>query len=404
MFERQGCCTVGDVSDALGPTVGVDKVVRHLRELSAIELVDLIGGEDYSDRRALRYEPAAGVMQTLAGMRRRGSLAPAEVTSGTLPTEDAVVRALDHPIRKAILRYAAAHDATRGRPSYRNFMGSGVDRGLRSVDTARSALGHVMFQIEHADGSANAGGAVEKSKLWLTRYGSLRDFSEWADETAGLLWFPRPNPQGQLLPGVDRGHRLDEWPLTRPLAAEMSPRLFGLGLELWDQNGNRLGPIEDLDLYVNDDPTKTLTDVHGPQNGALRIVGVFNERANQSQRCVWEATIDTNGSVRAKVELEVRRGYGHTRELSELLEEWQPTVYFLDGTTTIGPIRYDSRHGRAQFELERLATHPWGNVDLTAETRRTASRRGNGQPSIHEVSRAGFRGDRVCRFPLLVRG
>src|SRR4051794_38538958 len=81
----------------------------------------------------------------------------------------------------------------------------GVDRGLRSVDMARSALGHVMFQTETQTGSANAGAAVEKSKLWLTRYESLRELSEWADETCQLLWAGSSNAQGKLLPTVDRG-------------------------------------------------------------------------------------------------------------------------------------------------------------------------------------------------------
>lgn len=274
--------------------------------------------------------------------------------------------------------------ATRGRATYRNFMGSGVDRGLRSVDTARSALGHVMFQIVRSDGSANAGGAVEKSKVWLTRYGPLREFSEWADEIAGLLWFPVPNPQGPLLPGIDRGRRLDTWPPARPLAAEMSPLLFGLGLELWDDAGSPLGPIEDLDLYVNDDPTHTLSGVEAADDAELRIVGVLNDRENQTQRCVWQATLDTHGCIRPTVDVEVRRGYGRWLDLSTVLEDRAPTLYFLDGTTTVGSVRYDSRHGRAQFDLDRLHIHAWGDIDITAETRRTASGRGHGRPSIHE--------------------
>lgn len=169
--------------------------------------------------------------------------------------------------------------ATRGRATYRNFMGRGVDRGLRSVDMARTALGHVMFQVSTTSGATNAGAAVEKSKLWLTRYGQLRELSAWADATAALLWFPNSTPQGPLLPGVDRGHRLEDWPDARPLAAEMYPALLGIGLELWDGD-SRLGPIEDLDLYVNDDPTGTLHDIEAPKGAPLRIVGVLNDRIN----------------------------------------------------------------------------------------------------------------------------
>jgi superfamily II DNA or RNA helicase len=275
--------------------------------------------------------------------------------------------------------------AARGRASYRNIMGSGVDRGLRSVDTARSALGHVMFQVAQDDGSANAGGAVEKSKVWLTRYGPLREFSEWADETARLLWFPASNPQGPLLPSIDRGHRLDTWPEVRPLAAELAPRLLGLGLELCDEAGVRLGGIEDLELYVNDDPTGTLADIERPDRDALRIVGVLNDRDGNREQCVWEAMLAPDGSVSATTEVEVRRGYGSRSDLSTLLEDAPPTIYFLDGTTTIGSVRYDSRHGRAQFDLAQLQTQLWANVDLTAETRQTALRRQGGKASIHEA-------------------
>ena len=134
----------------------------------------------------------------------------------------------------------------RGRTAYKNLMGAGVDRGLRSVDTARSALGHVMFQIATEEGSANAGGAVEKSKIWLSRYRGLRAFAEWVDRTAELLWFPHANPQGPLLPGMERGRTLIAWPIAPPLAAELHPGLYGLAYELLDAHGSVLGAIEDL--------------------------------------------------------------------------------------------------------------------------------------------------------------
>jgi hypothetical protein len=272
--------------------------------------------------------------------------------------------------------------ATRGRATYKNFMGGGVDRGLRTVDMARSALGHVMFQVNTNEGAANAGGAVEKSKLWLTRHGQLRDLSEWVDATAALLWFPQQAAQGPLLPGMDRGRRLREWPQTRPLAAEIYPGLFGIGLELWD-TGNRIGILEDLDLYVNDDPTGTLVDVETVRGGALRIVGILNDRANGRVSCVWEASVATDGHVTATRDLEVRRGYGGSESLASVLEQQPPTIYFLDGTTTIGPVRYDSRALTSAFDARSLHATDWDGVDITAETPRTAEARGRGEVSVH---------------------
>lgn len=273
--------------------------------------------------------------------------------------------------------------ATRGRATYRNFMGRGVDRGIRTIDMARSALGHVMFQVNTSDGAANAGGAVEKSKVWLTRYGPLREFSEWADATAALLWFPQQAQQGPLLPGMDRGHRLTHWPDSVPLAAELYPGLYGVGLKLWDGT-TLIGGVEDLDLYVNDDPTGTLQDVGSAKDtGSLRLIGVLNDRDGNRSSCVWDGTIDVSGRIQPTRDLLVRRGYGDSASLAMLLEEQPPTIYFLDGTTTIGPIRYDSRTLTSAFDTRLLDTIDWSGVDITAETDKTAKSRKTGERSVH---------------------
>jgi superfamily II DNA or RNA helicase len=272
--------------------------------------------------------------------------------------------------------------ATRGRATYRNFMGRGVDRGLRTVDMARSALGHVMFQVNTSEGAANAGGAVEKSKVWLTRYGQLRELSNWVDTTAALLWFPQPTAQGPLLPGMDRGHRLTDWPDSPPLAAELYPGLYGIGLELW-HGTTRIGGIEDLELYVNDDPTGTLHDVGSAKAGALRVIGIVNDRERSRSACVWDATIDTSGQISPTRDLLARRGYGDAMSLAALLETQPPTIYFLDGTTTIGPVRYDSRTLTSAFDPRVLDAIDWDGTDITAETDDTANSRGRGDKSVH---------------------
>jgi superfamily II DNA or RNA helicase len=272
--------------------------------------------------------------------------------------------------------------AARGRATYKNFMGGDVDRGMRAVDLTQGALGHVMMQVRTETGSANAGGAIEKSKIWLSRYEPLRQFNEWVTETCALLWYPRQVPQGRLLPGMDRGRRLDRWPEARPLAAELFPALFGDGFELWSGD-TLIGPIEDLALYVNDDPTGTLADVEKAEDDQLRMIGVFENRAENHEECVWEGLLEVDGGVTPEKELTVRRGYGEFRPLSELLEMHPPTVYFLDGTTTIGAVKY-SRSGPAVLDLDQVLQVHWSETDITAETVAKALERGHGQRSIHE--------------------
>jgi superfamily II DNA or RNA helicase len=323
----------------------------------------------------LEREGLQRTFESILGLEGVGRLAEPERIGGYLDSLDR--------ISVSSVGVRSTNAATRGRATYRNFMGSGVDRGLRTVDMARSALGHVMFQVNTDEGAANAGGAVEKSKVWLTRYGQLRELSEWVDATAALLWFPQLTAQGPLLPGVDRGHRLQEWPDARPIAAELYPGMFGIGLELWD-GGTRLGGIEDLELYVNDDPTGTLQDIERPDDGILNIVGVLHDRDNNQEVCVWEASLDTDGRITATRDLLVRRGYGDAESLAEILELQPPTIYFLDGTTTIGTRRYDSRTLTTSFDLRLLMSIDWNGVDITAETPETAEGRQAGQSSVHD--------------------
>lgn len=273
--------------------------------------------------------------------------------------------------------------ANRGTTAYRTHMGSGVDRGLRSVDTSRAALGHVMLQIRAEGGSATGGVAWEKGKFWLAKYGPLRELDEWLDDVAARLWFPSVSPAGPLVPGVERGVRLERWPDAPPLAAEINPALFGRGYELW--NGlDRLGPIEDLDIYVAQDPFGVLADATSPGTGALPLIGVFNDRTTGGHVLAWQGEIDTSGRFHSSLELEVRRGYGGRLSLSDVLQEEPPTIYFLDGTTTVGSIRYDSRH-RTFIDLNSLRGVEWPeDIDLTAETHATALDRGMGIRSIHE--------------------
>ena len=189
--------------------------------------------------------------------------------------------------------------------------------------------------------------------------------------------------QGPLLPGMDRGARLEAWPRARPLAAELYPGLLGTDLELWDPAGRRLGVIQDFDLYVNDDPTGTLADVAHPDEKALRVVGVVHDRGENRGKCVWEAHIDTDGHVTTARDLQVRRGYGEPGSLAALLEENPPTIYFLDGTTVIGHLRYDSRLRASAFDPSRLEPVDWSGTDITAETPKIAARKKAGR-SVHE--------------------
>ena len=308
------------------------------------------------------------------------------LTSDQLIGPDALGSYLDSLKRRSVSSVGVrnTNSSSRGRASYRNFMGSGVDRGLRDVDTARAALGHVMFQVETEDGStANAGAAIEKSKLWLTRYGPLRELGKWADDTAKLLWNPQLVAQGPLLPRMDRGQRVRKWPDAIPLAAELDPVLLGSGWTIYD-NGVQIGSLDDVELHVNDDPTGTLVDVDGPtQSETIRVVVVGADLASGEPRLIWSGEVDLDGLFTGDGAVSVRRGLGAAVPLAELLSEHHPSLYFLDGTTVVGPIVY-ARRSLQPFDTGVLRVDDWTGIDITAETRRTAAERNNGLRSVHE--------------------
>lgn len=99
---------------------------------------------------------------------------------------------------------------------------------------------------------------------------------------------------------------------------------------------------------------------------------------------MWEAHIDTDGHVTTARDLQVRRGYGEPGSLTALLEEHPPTIYFLDGTTVIGHLRYDSRTLTSAFDTRELEVIDWSGIDITAETVKIAAARQNGGRSVHE--------------------
>ena len=263
--------------------------------------------------------------------------------------------------------------AGRGTVGYRNYMGSGITRGLRAVDTNRAALGHGNLQFEFIDGeSANGGFAVEKAKLWVTRYLPVRQYANWVQDTAKRLWHPMESASGKLLPGVDRGRRLEAWPTAKPLTIEMNPRTYGNEMTVaW--KGEEYA-VEYFDLRLAHGTSVSTT-------GPLSIEAFIP--TSGSDEAVWSGSISAHGEISSTTPLAVKQGYRGSRDLLEVLRSHPPTIYFLDGSTAIGRLLYDNRSTDVGYRAEAMLVADWHDVDLTAETRATAARRKPPAISIH---------------------
>lgn len=271
--------------------------------------------------------------------------------------------------------------ANRGTTSYKNHLGASVDRGLRAVDMTRNALGHVNIQIVDEQGSSNAGAALEKAKVWVTRYSPLRSFDQWIEQTSTLLWFERTSASGPLLPALNRGTRLANWPYSPALAAELNPALLGRGFQAVTEDGELIS-LEDIDLFVSMDPFDML-DGRPADAGGLPLVAVWNERNAGGQHLVWSGEARLDGSFAGGV-LPVRHGHVNATVLTELFGEFPPTIYFLDGTTVVGRVLYGLDRRAPSIDPDRLLRHDWLGVDITAETSALALARGSGERSVHE--------------------
>lgn len=271
--------------------------------------------------------------------------------------------------------------AGRGTVGYRNFMGSGVDAGLRAVDVNRAALGHGNIQVVFTDGtSINGGFAVEKAKIWMTRYLPLRHYAEWIEDAAARIWFPSIGPNGPLLPGIDRGRLFEAWPGTPPLVAEMDPKTFGRSYSIL-YNGKEY-PLEIVDLR--------LPNIGNPLNegDALIVQATIpnHDGGNDDEIIIWEGQLQPSGNLIGNSPLEVRHGYASSIDFAELLINNPPTIFFLDGTTIIGSLLYENTHSGPEFSKASIEIADWiaSGVDITAETRATAAKRIPPTISIHE--------------------
>ncbi|OWY59280.1 hypothetical protein B7486_75425, partial [cyanobacterium TDX16] len=187
------------------------------------------------------------------------------------------------------------------------------DRGLRAIDMTRNALGHVNIQISDDEGSSNAGAALEKAKLWVTRYAPLKSFDQWIERTATLLWFARTSVSGPLLPALNRGMTLVAWPPAPALAAELNPALLGRGFEIISEEGEIVS-IEDVELLVAGEPT----ELDGmPSDDGLPLVLVRNDRETGLQESLWSGHQRLDGSFTGDA-LIVRHGYGAGSLVSEV--------------------------------------------------------------------------------------
>jgi hypothetical protein len=260
----------------------------------------------------------------------------------------------------------------RGTASYKTFAGSGVDRGLREVDTAQGAIGHAMAQVSQGQGLAayNVGIAVEKAKMWESRLVPIRAYDDVMTSFGARYW-SSSSAANPLLPDVTRGSVLNSLPDSEVAFTDWHPGLLGADWYVDDE------ALEYLDLQV-----RAGRDAFGVH------LAIEVRRDPQDSAPMWIGRQDLSGEVASEKgqSFEAHRGFATARKLDDLLTEFPPTVYFTSGQTVVGSVLYE--RPRVNHSLSRLIASPmeWPNVDLEKELDSSAV--AAGKVSVHSYVRA----------------
>jgi hypothetical protein len=242
-----------------------------------------------------------------------------------------------------------------GTPAYAMFAGSGIERGLRDVDTNSRALGHAMAQVEVPGGtSVTAGLATAKTKYWETRYLGLRDYEAFTVDLAARYWFPRQTASGPLLPDVAKGIRTELFSTdTEIVAAELHPAIRGQGWQL--PNGQLLDSV----------------DVEGVPGSLTRTeLGIRVVDPREPDVTIWHGSQDVSGRFRTLGgDATLSRGSGQFSAIDELFLLLPPTVYLLNGETVLGAMTFPPVRTANTLPALDFDSFDWTGTDITKETK-----------------------------------
>lgn len=255
----------------------------------------------------------------------------------------------------------------RGSASYKTFAGSGVDRGMREADTAQAAIGHAMAQVGQGAGSAayNTGIAVEKAKIWESRYVPLREYDGVLMDFADRYW-SSAQIVAPLLPAVARGVRFDNFPEARVAAIEMHHLI--LSSEWTTLDGFPIGRLDLQHESTDASGEHLMFEAVRPDNGAT----------------VWCGHLDTQGNVvDGDSPVLVRRGHQAPRPLDDLLSAMPPTVYFLNGQIVSGATLYQPPDVQRDLTRWTPTFLDWSATNIEKESDRSTK----AGASIHQTLR-----------------
>jgi hypothetical protein len=240
--------------------------------------------------------------------------------------------------------------------SYRMLAGSAVQGAISDSEAHSHAVGHVIGRRSVGGKTHGMGASLKGAKIWETEgCDSLLEFREWCDELAEVL--TAGGAQHARIPHLEQ-LSLQELLTTFPaneIAAVLDHRLLQGGFEL--RVGDAWHDLAQLDLIPS-----PLSDQ------ALRLELQLEAQA------VWTGQLNVRGEIAADGDdLPIRFPVGDEVAVAETLAEYEPYIYFADGSSTQGSYIFRLSEGLPAPAANLFEVWTWDGCDITKETGQPAA-------------------------------
>jgi superfamily II DNA or RNA helicase len=232
--------------------------------------------------------------------------------------------------------------------SYRTLAGSAVEGAITDTESRSSALGHVIGRRLDEGQSTGMGVSLAGAKIWETEAcASLLEFRDWCDELADLLAVGAANSV-PLLDRIPLQRTLIAFP-ERVVTAVMDNRLL---------HGGYRALVEDTFRDLNE---MELVPIRLSAR-SIRLDLRFEDTP------VWSGRLSTNGAITTLGDdriVEWPDGGEHT--VDETLTEFEPYLYFADGSSSVGDSLFTPSPRLPDLSPGAISSWDWSNCSITDE-------------------------------------
>jgi superfamily II DNA or RNA helicase len=235
--------------------------------------------------------------------------------------------------------------------SYRMLAGSAVQGAISDSEARSHAVGHVIGRRSVAGKTHGMGASLKGAKIWETEgCGSLLEFREWCDELADVL--AAGGAQHARIPHLEQlslQELLTRFPANE-IAAVLDHRLLQGGFELRvGDAGHDLAQLELIPSRLSDRD--------------LRL------ELQLEAQTLWTGQLNVLGQIAADGDdLQIRSPDGQELTVSETLTEYEPYIYFADGSSSQSSYLFRFSEALPAPASSLFEVWAWDGCDITKET------------------------------------